>query len=70
MSNVNSTIADKIKDAANSGQEAKFISDGVTYEFTPTGLSTFIQLAFTTLPTSNPGPGLLWRNSGVITVGT
>lgn len=22
------------------------------------------------LPTSNPGPGLLWSNSGVVTVGT
>lgn len=46
----NKTIADRIVSAANVGKEAKFHSDdalssGTEYEFTPTGLSSYIAAA-------------------------
>ena len=48
MANFNSTIADRIVDAANSGKEAKFIFDGEEYEFSPEGLFNFFMATLQT----------------------
>ena len=48
MANMNQTIADKVVDAQGSGQEAKFLHNGVVYEFSPTGLASYLSTINTT----------------------
>lgn len=73
MARQDSTIADKIVDAARSGKEAKFIVGGIEYEFTPAGIKAVIEastiLTFSNLPTSDPNvAGQVWNDDGVLTV--
>ena len=39
------TTADKVVEAANTGEEAKFLSASVTYDFSPEGLAAYIAAA-------------------------
>lgn len=44
------TLADSINEAVNTGDEVTFLRSGVTYEFTPEGISSFL----TATPTGRP----------------
>jgi hypothetical protein len=60
-------------DGSNYRRLTKTMSTGGVAEIKPEGAGTGASgnvLHISGLPTSNPGPGILWNNSGIVNVGT
>lgn len=68
-----SRIYGTFTDASNYRRVALSMTVGGVAEIKPEGLGTGVSgnvLHISGLPTSNPGPGILWNNAGLVAIGT